>query len=147
MMRRHPQSRGEKLFKNNSLVEIWLRNNFFPRLTRRTFGEITQGLNLTDAAHCDQRSSELIAPHEFVWIHGSLSFSFDNIAAPDDEASNEELAVEVSGKGPFGASPTMSMTSEPSPSITKANRSRSFKQVHGGSEGELARANVGAVSK
>jgi hypothetical protein len=40
----------------------------------------------------------------------------------------------------------MSMAGDTSPSITKANSSQSFKQVHH-SEGELARANVGAVSK
>jgi hypothetical protein len=87
------------------------------------------------------------APREFAWIHGSLSFDFSNIASgPDDEASNEELAVEASDKGPFGASPTMSMTGEPSPSITKANSSQSFKQVNG-KKGELARPNTIVVSK
>jgi hypothetical protein len=60
-----------------------------------------------------------------------------SLAAHDDEASDKELAVEASDKGPFGASPTMPMTGEPSPSIAKANSSWSFKQVHG-SEGELA---------
>jgi hypothetical protein len=68
------------------------------------------------------------------------------LAAPDDEASDEELAIEASSKGPFGASPMLSMTGEPSPSIAKANSLRSSKQVHD-SEGELVTAKVGAVSK
>jgi hypothetical protein len=69
-----------------------------------------------------------------------------SLATPNDEASDEELAIEASDKGPFDASPMMSMIGEPSPSITKANNSWRFKQVHG-SEGKLVRANVGTVSK
>jgi hypothetical protein len=69
-----------------------------------------------------------------------------SLATPDDEASDEELASQASDKGPFSASPMLSMIGEPSPSIAKANSSRSFKQVHG-SEGELAIVNIDVVSK
>jgi hypothetical protein len=87
------------------------------------------------------------APHKFVWIHGSLNFDFGNFASShDDEASDEELAIEASSKGPFGASPTMSMIGNLSPSIAKANISWIFNQVND-SEDELARANVGVVCK
>jgi hypothetical protein len=79
-------------------------------------------------------------------MKASAWISATSLEAPDDEAFDEELAVEAFKKGPFGASPTISMTGEPFPSISKANSSQSFEQVHG-SEGELARANVGAVIK
>jgi hypothetical protein len=66
----------------------------------------------------------------------STSVLATSLATPDDEASDEELAIEASSKEPFIASPTMSRT----------NSSWSFKQVHG-SEGKLVRANVDAISK
>jgi hypothetical protein len=76
----------------------------------------------------------------------STLISATSLAAPDDEASDKELAIEASSKGPFGASPTMSMIGNPSPSIAKANISWIFNQVND-NEDELARANVGVVCK
>jgi hypothetical protein len=51
----------------------------------------------------------------------SASASATSLAAPSEEASDKELAIEASGKGSFDASPTMSITGEPSPSIAQDN--------------------------
>jgi hypothetical protein len=79
-------------------------------------------------------------------IETSALASATSLAAPNEVASDKELAIEASGKGPFGASPTMSIIGKPSPSITQANNTRSSKQIRS-SEGEIMRAEVSAVSK
>jgi hypothetical protein len=69
-----------------------------------------------------------------------------SLTAPNEEASDEELAVEAFGKGPFDASPTMSIIGGPSPSIAQTNKTWISEQIQS-SEGEIARATVSAVSK
>jgi hypothetical protein len=66
-------------------------------------------------------------------LHGSTetsAFAFAILlAAPNQEASDEEVAIKASNKGPFDASPTMSITGEPSPSIAQTNKTRSSKKL------------------
>jgi hypothetical protein len=75
-----------------------------------------------------------------------MSASAASLAAPHEEASDEELHVEASGKVAFDISPTMSIIGECSSSIAQTNRARSSKQNRS-SEGEIARAKTTAAVK
>jgi 5-enolpyruvylshikimate-3-phosphate synthase len=83
-------------------------------------------------------------------LHGSTetsAFAFAILlAAPNQEASDEEVAIKASNKGPFDASPTMSIIGEPSPSIAQTNKMWSSEQIRS-SEGEIVRVVARAVSK
>jgi hypothetical protein len=62
-----------------------------------------------------------------------VSQSAASLAAPDEEASDEDSVVEASGNMSFNTSPTMS-------------QQRSSKRSHS-SEGKITRAKAGTISK
>jgi hypothetical protein len=68
--------------------------------------------------------------------HGSTKTSASalatSLAAPNEEAPDEELAIEASSKGSFDASPMMSITGEPSPSIAQTNKTQSSEKFAAG---------------
>jgi hypothetical protein len=50
------------------------------------------------------------------------------LGAPNEQAPDEELVVKTFGKGSFDASPTMSITGEPSPYMAQIDKTRSSEK-------------------
>jgi hypothetical protein len=73
-LRQHPEPIRKELLKHDSHIVGWIQNNFFTRLTHRTFDKIAQSLQLSDAADSNGRGPKVIAPLRLTRIHDPAFF-------------------------------------------------------------------------